>query len=104
MACVTAAALTAPTSTRLCPGPTTRIAVQSGECRIKLPAIVIQRYLEIAGQLRPAMGVVKLHACQHSKDLREYEITSDRGIIVDQALRGYDSLLTGAPARNGEPR
>jgi KaiC/GvpD/RAD55 family RecA-like ATPase len=101
---MTAAALTAPTSTRLFPWPTTRIAVQSGQCRIKLPAIVIQRYLEIDGQLRRATGVVKLHASQHSKDLREYEITSDRGIIVGQALRGYDGLLTGAPARSGEPR
>jgi circadian clock protein KaiC len=67
-------------------------------------AIIIQRYLEIDGQLRRAMGVVKLHASQHSKDLREYEITSAGGITVGQALRGYDGLLTGAPAKTGPAR
>ena len=40
-------------------------------------AIIIQRYVEIDGELRRALAVVKLRASQHSKELREYEITSD---------------------------
>lgn len=67
-------------------------------------AIVIQRYVELDGQLRRAMGIVKLRASQHSKDLRQYEITADGGIIVGQALRGYDGLLTGAPGRTKQAR
>src|SRR5690606_14469248 len=42
-------------------------------------AIIIQRYLEIDGELRRALTVAKLRSSAHSKDLREYEITSDRG-------------------------
>ncbi len=64
-------------------------------------AIIIQRYLEIEGQLRRALAVVKVRSSQHSKDLKEYEISSDGGIVVGQALKGYDGLLTGAP-RSGE--
>jgi circadian clock protein KaiC len=59
--------------------------------------IVIQRYIEIEGQLRRALAVVKVRSSQHSKDLREYDISSEGGIVVGQALKGYEGLLTGRP-------
>jgi circadian clock protein KaiC len=59
--------------------------------------IIIQRYVEIEGQLRRALAVVKVRSSQHSKDLREYEISSEGGIVVGQALHAYDGLLTGTP-------
>ncbi len=65
-------------------------------------AIIIQRYVEIDGQLRRALAVAKVRASQHSKDLREYEITSDGGITVGQALKGYAGLLTGTPVKGEE--
>ena len=52
-------------------------------------AIIIQRYVEIDGQLRRALAVVKVRSSQHSKELREYEISSDGGIVVGKALKGY---------------
>jgi hypothetical protein len=36
--------------------------------------------------------------------LREYEITSDGGIVVGHALKGYDGLFTGAPVKGEEQR
>jgi circadian clock protein KaiC len=65
-------------------------------------AIIIQRYVEIDGQLRRAMAVAKVRASQHSKDLHEYEIGSHGGIVLGQPLKGYQGLLTGSPARNGD--
>jgi circadian clock protein KaiC len=67
-------------------------------------AIIIQRYIEIDGELRRAMSVVKLHASQHSKELREYEFTPDGGIVVGKALKGYQGLLTGTPRVGGKKR
>jgi circadian clock protein KaiC len=67
-------------------------------------AIILQRYVEIDGQLRRALAVPKVRASQHSKDLREYEITSEGGLVVGQALKGYDGLLTGAPVKGKEQR
>jgi circadian clock protein KaiC len=61
-------------------------------------AIIVQRYVEIDGQLRRAMAIAKVRASAHSKDLREYEITAEKGIVLGQALRGFEGLLTGAPA------
>ena len=51
-------------------------------------AIIIQRYIEIDGTLRRAMAVVKLRGSQHSKDLREYDITSDGESSSGRPSRG----------------
>jgi circadian clock protein KaiC len=48
------------------------------------------------------MAVAKVRASQHSKDLREYEIDPDGGIVVGGALKGYNGLLTGTPATRVE--
>lgn len=63
-------------------------------------AIIIQRYVEIDAKLRRALGVVKIRSSQHSKELREYEVSADGGIVVGSALAGYAGLLTGTPRRD----
>lgn len=63
-------------------------------------AILMQRYLEIDGQLRRALSVVKLRSSPHSKDLREYEITEEGMIVMKDAIEGYEGLLTGAPNKS----
>jgi circadian clock protein KaiC len=58
--------------------------------------IIMQRYIELKGQLRRIMAVVKVRGSAHSKDLRAFEITKD-GIVVGEALGNYEGLLTGRP-------
>ena len=58
--------------------------------------IIRLRYVEIAGQLRKVLMVVKMRGGNHSKDIREYEITSD-GLHVGDRLTGYHGLITGVP-------
>lgn len=60
-------------------------------------AIIMQRYLEIRGQLKRLIAVVKVRGSQHSKDLRQYEIGPDAKMVVGEPLRGYEGLLTGSP-------
>jgi circadian clock protein KaiC len=59
-------------------------------------AIIMQRYIELNGQLQRIMAVVKVRGSAHSKDLRAFEIT-DEGIVVGDALQRYEGLLTGSP-------
>jgi len=59
-------------------------------------AIIMQRYIELKGQLRRVMGVVKVRGSAHSKDLRTFEITEE-GIVMGETLVGYEGLLTGSP-------
>jgi circadian clock protein KaiC len=54
------------------------------------------RYVEIAGQIRNVLMVIKMRRGKHSKDIREYEITSD-GLRVGDQLTGYQGLITGVP-------
>ena len=58
--------------------------------------IIRLRYVEIEGQLRRIMMVVKMRGSAHSKDIREYEINSE-GIVVGERLTNYDCLITGIP-------
>jgi circadian clock protein KaiC len=59
-------------------------------------AIILQRYLEIEGQLKRVMAVAKVRASDHAKDLRSFEITDD-GIVVGERIGDYEGLLTGSP-------
>jgi len=68
--------------------------------------IIRFRYVEIDGQLRKVMVVIKMRGGNHSKDIREYEITSDGIVLIGPRIRGYQGLTTGVPTvldRGGEP-
>lgn len=60
-------------------------------------AIIIQRYVEMDGHLKRALAVVKVRSSQHSKEIREYDISTGGGLVIGKRLRGYDGLLTGTP-------
>ena len=60
-------------------------------------AIIMQRYIELKGQLQRVMAVVKVRGSVHSKDLHTFEITRD-GILIGEALGNYEGLLTGSPS------
>jgi len=63
--------------------------------------IIMQRYIELKGQLRRVMAVVKERGSAHSDELRAYDIT-DKGIVLGEALATYDGLLTGHPVASLE--
>ena len=64
--------------------------------------IIRMRYVEIDGQLRKVLVVVKTRGSNHSKDIREY-IIDDRGIVFIQPHRtDYTQLTSGLPRRVGE--
>jgi circadian clock protein KaiC len=63
--------------------------------------IIRLRYVEIDGQLRKVMVVVKMRGGNHSKDIREYVIT-DKGVVIIHPRRtDYMGLSTGLPERSG---
>ncbi len=59
-------------------------------------AIIVQRYTEIEGQLRRVLSVIKVRGSAHSKDIRLFDIT-DEGILIGEALSGYDGIMSGHP-------
>jgi circadian clock protein KaiC len=60
--------------------------------------IIRLRYVEIEGQLRKVLMVVKMRRGAHSKDIREYEIDS-KGVVIGERITDYDHQITGIPKR-----
>ena len=59
-------------------------------------AIIMQRYVELKGQLQRVVAVVKMRESDHSKDVRVFDIT-DGGIVIGKRIADYEGLLTGRP-------
>lgn len=58
--------------------------------------IVMLRYMELNGELRKSIGVLKKRAGSFERMLREFEITSN-GIAVGRPLHGLRGILGGVP-------
>jgi len=63
--------------------------------------IIRFRYVEIDGQLRKVVMVVKMRGGNHSKDIREYVITNKGVVVIHPRRTDYDGLTTGIPRRTG---
>ncbi len=59
-------------------------------------AIIVQRYIEIAGQFKRVLSVVKVRGSGHSKDIRLFDI-ADGGIVIGKTLSGYTGIMSGRP-------
>jgi circadian clock protein KaiC len=59
-------------------------------------AIIVQRYIELAGQFKRVISVVKVRGSAHSKDIRLFDINDD-GIVIGATLSGYEGITTGRP-------
>ena len=63
--------------------------------------IIRLRYVEIDGQLRKVMVVIKMRGGNYSKDIREYVITDKGVVVIRPRSTDYEGLSTGIPKRTG---
>lgn len=63
--------------------------------------IIRMRYVEIDGQLRKVIVVVKMRGGNHSKDIREYVINEKGMVIISPRRTDYARLTSGLPQRIG---
>lgn len=66
-------------------------------------AIIMQRYIELAGQFKRVISVVKVRGSAHSKDIRLFDITDD-GIVIGEILSDYNGITTGSPEIDPHPK
>jgi len=59
-------------------------------------AIIVLRYIEMVGQFKRVLSVVKVRGSAHSKDIRLFDITDD-GIVLGDTLTQYAGITTGRP-------
>lgn len=65
--------------------------------------LILQRYVEMEGQLRRVMAILKMRGSAHDTHLRLYEVT-DQGIRIGASLTQYRGILTGVPNRVAKKR
>jgi circadian clock protein KaiC len=64
--------------------------------------IIRMRYVEIDGQLRKMMVIIKMRGGNHSKDIREYVITDKGVVVIGPRQTDYARLTTGLPEHLGQ--
>lgn len=58
--------------------------------------IVLLRYVELHGEMRRGLAVLKMRGTQHDKDIREYVIDGE-GLHLRMPFREIHGILSGAP-------
>jgi len=64
-------------------------------------SIVMLRYVEIGGQFKRVLSVVKIRASAHSKEIRFFDIEQD-SVVIGEALTHYQGILSGQPVLMAE--
>lgn len=59
-------------------------------------SIILMRYVELMGQMRRGLTVLKMRGSWHDKSIREYEIDST-GMHIGKAFQNVGGILAGAP-------
>ena len=54
------------------------------------------RYVEVYGEIKRGLAVLKMRGSSHNKDIREFDINS-RGMHLGQAFRNVIGILAGNP-------
>ena len=65
--------------------------------------IILLRYVEMFGEMRRGLTVLKMRGSRHDKDIRELMIEA-HGMHISKALREVTGILAGSPrdASGGE--
>jgi circadian clock protein KaiC len=64
--------------------------------------IIAMRYVELDGELRNVLAVVKMRGSDHSRELRAYAVTA-HGLEMRESMAGYRGIITGVPERQMGP-
>ncbi len=62
-------------------------------------SIILLRYVEIYGEMRRGITVLKMRGSQHDKEIREFSIDYD-GLHIGKAFRNVSGILSGNPTHS----
>jgi circadian clock protein KaiC len=67
-------------------------------------AVVSLRYFEVAGEVKQALAMVKKRSGHHERSIREFKLTSGKGIQIGGSLKQFQGVLSGMPSFQGRAR
>jgi circadian clock protein KaiC len=77
-------------------------SITEGHISTLTDAIVLLRYVEIFGEVRRGLTVLKMRGSQHDRDIREFRIDST-GMHIGAPFRNVAGILTGRVVNVAEP-
>lgn len=75
-------------------------SVTEGHISTITDSIILLRYVELYGQMRRGLTVLKMRGSEHDKDIREFTIDRE-GLHIGDAFRGVSGILSGNPRQAG---
>ena len=63
---------------------------------ITTDVIILLRYVEVYGEIRRGIAVIKMRGSQHDKQIREFTI-DNRGMHIGKPFRNITGILIGNP-------
>jgi circadian clock protein KaiC len=54
--------------------------------------------------VKQAIAVVKKRSGAHEKTIREFKLVSGKGIVIGEALKQFQGVLTGVPVFRGSEK
>jgi circadian clock protein KaiC len=65
-------------------------------------SIILLRYVEILGEMRRGLTVLKMRGSPHAKDIREFSIDGS-GMHIGKAFRNVTGIISGHPVQLSVP-
>ncbi|WP_136414611.1 ATPase domain-containing protein [Herbaspirillum sp. ST 5-3] len=59
-------------------------------------AIILQRYIELEGEFKRVIAVIKVRGSKHSKAIRLFDVEED-AVVIGGPLSQYEGILSGKP-------
>ena len=59
-------------------------------------AIILQRYIELEGEFKRIISVIKVRGSKHSKTIRLFDIEED-SVVIGDSMSQYEGILSGKP-------
>jgi circadian clock protein KaiC len=78
------------------PALTGGISVSDSHISTITDSIILLRYVEMYGDIRRGLTVLKMRGSAHDKEIREFAI-DDRGMHIGRTFRGITGILSGNP-------
>ena len=72
------------------------VSVSEGHISTMTDTVILLRYVELLGEMRRGLTVLKMRGSAHDKRIREFEVTS-HGMVLKPAFRSVTGILTGVP-------
>ena len=87
--------------TTLCTATTTNLigseSITESNISTNTDLIILLRYVEVYGEIKRGLAVLKMRGSSHNKDIREFKI-DNKGLHLGQTFRNVIGILAGNPA------